>query len=138
METKICNICETEKSIDEFLWRNKQKGLKHHSCRLCYKELRKKSYEKNRDYYLNKSSNRRKVINKWYKDYKNNKKCYFCDESESVCLDFHHIDEDTKNYNVSSMTRNTYSIDRIEEEMDKCIIICSNCHRKLHAGIIKF
>ena len=61
METKICNICETEKSIDEFLWRNKQKGLKHHSCRLCYKELRKKSYEKNRDYYLNKSSKKEKT-----------------------------------------------------------------------------
>ena len=138
METKICNICEAEKSIDEFLWRNKQKGLKHHSCRLCYKELRKKSYEKNRDYYINKSSKRRKTTAKWYKEFKLNKKCHFCCESESVFLDFHHIDETTKNYNISSLRYNTYSIDKIKEEIDKCVILCSNCHRKVHAGLLKF
>lgn len=66
---------------------------------------------------------------------KHNKGCFYCPETEPVCLDFHHKDKQTKKQNISVMIGSHWSWDKIQTEMDKCIIVCSNCHRKLHAGI---
>lgn len=65
---------------------------------------------------------------------KNNSKCLFCEEKELCCLDFHHTGE--KEMNVSDLVRGQYSLIRLEEEMKKCVIVCSNCHRKIHAGLL--
>lgn len=137
METKICRTCKIEKSIDDFLWRNKKKGLKHNECSLCYKITRKKSYDNNKEYYYNKNKVKRNKTSEWYEEFKKDKKCLFCDEDESVCLDFHHINDETKDFNLANMRYSTYSINKIKKEIDKCIIVCSNCHRKIHKGIIK-
>lgn len=59
-------------------------------------------------------------------------KCEMCGYSRSIAaLDFHHRDPKTKSFNISpGMTR---SIERLMEESDKCALLCSNCHRELHA-----
>jgi hypothetical protein len=137
METKVCTTCKIEKPIEQFLWKNKEKGIRHYPCSECYKEIRKKSYEKNKEYYLNKNRKRKETNNDWYNEFKKGKKCHFCDESEPVCLDFHHLDGTTKEYNIGSMGYSTYSIDTIMKEVEKCVILCSNCHRKVHANILK-
>ncbi len=43
-------------------------------------------------------------------------------------LHFHHIDPKTKNDNVTNIVNDTSSLDRVKEEMRKCIILCANCH----------
>jgi hypothetical protein len=136
METKVCSNCKIEKSLDDFLWKNKSNNLKHSRCGECYKEIRKKSYDKNKDYYLKKNVRLRKHNTEWYKDIKKNKSCIICGESESVCLDFHHLDGNNKDYLVSQMRYSTYSKEKIIKEMEKCVILCSNCHRKVHANIL--
>jgi hypothetical protein len=136
METKVCSNCKIEKSLDDFLWKNKSKNLKHSRCGECYKEIRKKSYEKNKDYYLKKNVRLRKHNAEWYIDYKNDKSCLVCGESESVCLDFHHLNGKDKDFSVSNMMYSTYSKEKIMKEIEKCVILCSNCHRKVHANII--
>jgi hypothetical protein len=136
METKTCSICKLEKSFNEFLWKNKQKGIKHYQCRECYKEIRKKSYNSNREYYLKKNVKKRIDNNEWFLQYKKNLKCLICGESEQVCLDFHHLDGDDKRIEVSKMRYSTYSKEKIMKEIDKCVVLCSNCHRKVHANII--
>jgi hypothetical protein len=54
-----------------------------------------------------------------------------CGESDIVCLDFHHIGN--KSGNISDMAKRPVSIAVLQAEMDKCIVICRNCHAKLHA-----
>lgn len=54
--------------------------------------------------------------------------CYICGEKDIACLDFHHLSDKTTQ--VSWMQ--THSYNTIKEEIDKCIVLCSNCHRKLH------
>ena len=50
-------------------------------------------------------------------------------------MDFHHRDPDTKSFSVASMVgRGSASIDLIQEEIDKCDLICANCHRERHHG----
>ncbi len=132
MENKICCRCKEEKPLSDFLWRNQKKGIKHCQCRICYKQIRKKSYDSNRQYYLDKTKKIRKRNVDWYKNYKGNLSCETCGESHIACLDFHHQNENNKVLEVSLMVRSAYSIEKIKEEIDKCTILCSNCHRKLH------
>ena len=62
--------------------------------------------------------------------------CKICGENERVCLDFHHVDPSKKHLDISQMYRAGWSKRRILDEIAKCVILCSNCHRKYHAGLI--
>lgn len=60
-------------------------------------------------------------------------KCVRC--GYSLCLDaldFHHIDKTKKDFHLSKKWE---CFDRCIEEVKKCILLCSNCHRELHAGL---
>lgn len=69
-------------------------------------------------------------------DYKRSLRCRLCRESEPACLDLHHLDPSTKDMTVSEALR-AYSIERVWKEIEKCVVLCSNCHRKFHAGIME-
>ncbi len=62
--------------------------------------------------------------------------CLVCPEDAYECLDFHHVEPGEKEANVSAMVMNKVKIETIIEEIEKCILVCSNCHRKIHAGTI--
>lgn len=65
--------------------------------------------------------------------YKQKSGCRLCGEnSSSDALDFHHINPNTKVMTVTDMVRSS-SILAMLEEIEKCVVICSNCHRKMHA-----
>lgn len=59
-------------------------------------------------------------------------KCAHCSEMHFACLDFHHRDPATKEHNVSLMMSKSWSLERLQLEVAKCDVLCSNCHRKLH------
>lgn len=46
-------------------------------------------------------------------------------------LEFHHIDKSTKEFGIN---RN-FSLERAQEELDKCILLCANCHREEHTKV---
>ncbi len=73
---------------------------------------------------------RRNNLKKKMVDYKGGKcsKCGY-DRFYQV-LEFHHTRPDQKDYTVGTMKR--YSWAKIKEELDKCDILCANCHRELH------
>lgn len=58
--------------------------------------------------------------------------CRLCDEKESSALDFHHVHG--KDRVISQM--HGMNDDRVRAEIAKCVILCANCHRKVHAGIL--
>ena len=58
--------------------------------------------------------------------------CSVCSEKEHVCLDFHHLDG--KDKEVASMLGMNDT--RVKEEISKCVVLCANCHRKHHAGLL--
>ena len=59
--------------------------------------------------------------------------CEKCGYNKCIeALEFHHIDESTKEFAVSGSTK---SLERQKKEADKCIMLCANCHRELHAGL---
>lgn len=67
-------------------------------------------------------------------DYKGGK-CFNCGYSKcNDALEFHHIDGNTKEFGISD--GQTRKWERVEKELDKCVLVCANCHREIHAGIL--
>ena len=60
--------------------------------------------------------------------------CYLCDEKEKCALDFHHVLPDTKENGTTSLLMLPRA--KFDEELKKCIVLCSNCHRKVHYGSV--
>lgn len=52
-------------------------------------------------------------------------------------LEFHHIDPSKKELSFGGMRANPKSIAKIAEELKKCIMLCSNCHKEFHSGLIE-
>lgn len=62
-------------------------------------------------------------------------KCCICGEDTPCCLEVHHIRD--KEYNISQAVRHL-STKLFIKELHKTICLCSNCHKKIHNGIIKY
>ena len=59
-------------------------------------------------------------------------KCYICGYNEYVgALAFHHMDESTKEFGISEKG-NTRSYERQLKELEKCKLVCLNCHAEIH------
>jgi hypothetical protein len=90
-------------------------------------------YYKNREEEIKRTQSRKEELNEWFKGYKEGLSCEECGESRSPCLVFHHEDEDDKSFNVSEMVAEGYGRETIKQEIDKCTVLCANCHRVGHA-----
>lgn len=60
-------------------------------------------------------------------------KCILCSYSKCLAsLDFHHLDSSKKDFGIGTFL--TRSFENLKEELDKCVLLCANCHREVHAG----
>lgn len=136
---KTCTICKQTKLFSEY---NKKKtgknGLQPH-CRDCSHRQFKKYYnsnlEKHRAVVTKKNKETIQKIISWLDEIKS-VGCSLCDETEICVMDFHHIDPETKVTEVAQLVKNC-SFKRLVNEINKCVLICANCHRKVHKGLLK-
>lgn len=89
-------------------------------------------YQKHKEAYKSRQQQRKKLLREWFNAIKADAKCMICSENESVCLDYHHRDAKTKVDKISSLVSWMATKEEILAEMEKCDVLCSNCHRKLH------
>ena len=68
---------------------------------------------------------------RFIREYKEYHACSVCDEGRTACLDLHHKDPTTKEFELSEGYKR--SIKAIKAELAKCIVVCANCHRVIHA-----
>ena len=111
---------------------NKRSGHKSRKCRSCHNEVERIAYAKNSEVKKADQRNRKAEMRRRVDAVKTH--CTTCDESATECLDFHHEDPKTKTQSVSWMISNGRSWETISAEIDKCTILCANCHRKLEAA----
>lgn len=79
-------------------------------------------------------SKRRRVVKQKAIDYLGGK-CSKCGYSKcNAALEFHHKDPTQKDFGIASKGA-TMSWDKMRVELDKCILVCSNCHREIHDGM---
>lgn len=69
-------------------------------------------------------------------NYKHNNKCIICGEEADCCLEFHHINPKDKLFSLRSINEHKYSKEELLAELNKTCLLCCNCHRKLHNGLL--
>jgi hypothetical protein len=69
---------------------------------------------------------------KWIDDYKRNKCCSHCGISGYRVIDFHHQGGKKKEFGIAVARAEGYSLERIKKEVEKCVLLCANCHRIAH------
>lgn len=124
-ELRKCRVCGEEKPLTEYNSAGIKNG-KHYrrrKCRKCYSHVKKKY----RDDKL-----------KWFRDYKETLACEGCGYSKDTnskfsiqAMQFHHHNND-KLFNVSEGVYFGYSKEKIIDEINKCMVLCSRCHAEKH------
>ena len=104
-------------------YKNKENEKKHQR-EYFRTEKGKENHRKSREKFKNK-------IRQYIKDYKLFKGCSICGYKKCVsALDFHHNGD--KDFIISQGQRMNCSLARMKAEIEKCIVLCRNCHAELH------
>ncbi len=105
----------------------------HHEEMLAYqREYQKEWYREHAERVRPKIYQRREEISEWFASYKAELACIECGENHPACLEFHHRNPAEKDIDLGKAVKQGWSIQRILAEMEKCDVLCSNCHRKRH------
>ena len=136
MEIKICNTCGEEKPLTEFNFRNRRENKYFSICKECQRKRRRELYKiKYKEEYKDRLRENKKKHRNFIKQKIQQLKsegCCICGECDPCCLDFHHLRD--KEFEIGHSMDVT--LENLMKEVDKCIVLCANCHRKIHAGKI--
>lgn len=134
METKICCTCKENKKVDQFYKRSNSTDGLQSTCKQCMKVTHQNCRRRKIDHYRDVQKNHRRQLRDQYRAWKSEQGCACCGESEAVCLALHHRSPNEKEYKPSVLAQ--FSFEKFMEEAAKCIVVCHNCHAKIHARII--
>lgn len=106
----------------------------------CTNEVRENPYRGRQTLYCSKSCKSKSCVNEHrrrrkqqFVDYKGGS-CSICGYSKSLAaLQFHHLDPAKKDFNITRAT--TITLNKAKVELDKCILVCANCHFEIHQGL---
>lgn len=127
-EIKTCSKCKISKTLDLFAWKNKSKGQKQSYCLDCQKIASKAHYQANKESYIKRNNKNYPDYVKWYKELKNNP-CVDCGQVfHPAAMQWDHLPTFSKNDTISIMYRKGYGKNRILKEIEKCELVCANCH----------
>ena len=122
-QVKKCNTCALDKSLEEFHWKSKIKGIKKNRCKSCSNEYTKEHYRANKTIYLNKAKRHRVNLSDRVREAKE-KPCTDCKiQYPHYVMQFDHLGD--KNFNISKLHRSWAAI---QAEIKKCEVVCANCH----------
>jgi transcription elongation factor Elf1 len=75
---------------------------------------------------------RRQRLRAWLFERKRELGCAECGADDASSLDFHHPEDADKKMDVSTMVTYGYGRERLQREIDRCEVLCANCHRREH------
>lgn len=131
---KFCSGCSTTRPEDMFSFKNKKLNKRVSRCKICIRAYNKQHYRNNPKTYkeCSKRNNLKKLseLRSRLLEYLKDKSCLVCNEDDSIVLQFDHLNPETKNNTISAMIRGKYSWDTILAEIEKCQILCANCHAR--------
>lgn len=113
--TKTCGKCKQEKPINEYYKKSKLSTRHAGYCKSCANSIRLKIHQQNKIKSIN---------------YKGGK-CENCGYCKCIAaLTFHHLDPSEKEFNISRFMGANF--EKLKVELDKCKLLCSNCHIEEH------
>ncbi len=131
---KTCTSCNQTKPLDEFFKASRRSDGFQSQCKPCANESYRKSRAKKPLHYNNLQYARRAKNVALIREWKVAQGCKFCPELEAVCLEVHHLDPSQKEGDPSDYAGKSFVA--FLKEAAKCVVLCANCHRKVHAGLL--
>lgn len=131
---KQCNRCLQTKPLTDF--NKKTRGSRESVqayCKPCQSEYQREYYAANpitsyESIYKSRKK-RHKALTAFLAEYLSTHHCVDCGEDDILVLELDHV-EDDKEFSIYHALKNTYSLERLQREIDKCEVRCANCHRK--------
>jgi hypothetical protein len=126
---KTCSKCGEIKALDLFSKNSRNADGRHPWCKPCFSAYERERY-RNGD-KARKDRNKARIVNGnrdklW--DLLTRSACTDCGETDPLVLEFDHRDPAEKEFQVTQMFHYNWSL--IQTEIDKCDVVCCNCHRR--------
>jgi hypothetical protein len=124
---KHCIDCKSNKDLNDFPF-DKSRNRHLSVCKKCT-AVRTEAYRQNnkdkwRQNTKNHSEKRKNVVDEW-----KSQGCAKCGDKRHYVIDAHHLDPTKKEFSIGTSMR---GINITQTELEKCIPLCSNCHREFH------
>jgi hypothetical protein len=130
-EPTKCYRCGELKPAEDFAWRRRNKGQRDSFCRPCRAAYKQEHYAANRQRYIDQAGVRKRALalerTRFLIDYFAAHPCVDCGESDPVVLEFDHLRDKAFGIGAGLPYRNWQSI---LDEIEKCEVVCANCHRR--------
>jgi hypothetical protein len=127
---KTCPQCHKTKASTAFHDDVCARDGMSHWCKRCLDKFREEVAPVITDEIRTRKKSYRKRVN----DIKEHHGCTSCGQKfRAIVLEFHHKNTDEKLDTITNLIKYGYDWDVIETEIEKCVVLCANCHRLLHA-----
>lgn len=132
-----CTVCKKTKTEAEYFYKNIKANKLHSQCKACYqakrREFWKEHYHRYGDKYreraIKRNKEQRDILKARMIEYLSDKSCVKCGMNDPRVLEFDHIDPETKVIDISKAFKNTMKWEDILLEIEKCQLLCANCHK---------
>lgn len=136
MDSRTCTRCKVEKPLDQFVLRNRLTRLRQTHCIQCGSEMKADWHRRHKKEQVERAGKRRdeykQKLREYVWEYLSTHPCRTCGESNPAALEFHHA-RGIKFKEISNILKNGASLKTLTTEIEKCDVLCANCHRKLTA-----
>jgi hypothetical protein len=126
-----CSKCGDVKLPEDFAWHRKALGQRQPYCRTCQSKYGKAHYAANRRHYIEQEAKRKRARAekrmRFLLEYFNARPCADCGEDDPLVLEFDHLADKRFDIGAGLPDRNW---EALLEEMEKCDVVCANCHRR--------
>lgn len=131
---KICNKCNRDEKTTIFGTNKAKKDGLQNQCKECRRERQKLWYNNNKEVQAVRVKTGKEISRNnarvFVFNYLKENSCIDCDEKDIIVLEFDHREPKEKFLGIAQMIQNRYSVEAIKKEIEKCDVVCANCHRR--------
>ena len=128
---RTCGRCGESKQVEQFAWRRRALGQRDNYCRSCRAAYKQEHYLLHRQRYIDSAQRRKRSLAAeraaYLIDFFESHPCVDCGERDPIVLEFDHLGD--KLFNISQGLRDR-AWAAVLDEMEKCDVVCANCHRR--------
>jgi hypothetical protein len=128
MGEKRCCTCGIVKPLEEFNRLTRAKDGRQYSCRECNRRWHAENRPRHNALIRKRNVRMRREKRRLMFEYLSAHQCVDCGERDHVVLEFDHLRD--KTMNISQMMTRDYTWNSVLHEIEKCEIVCANCHRR--------
>jgi protein-arginine kinase activator protein McsA len=125
--SKRCSTCGETKALDQFNRLERGPFGRQYACRDCNRRYHQEHKSRHNAQIRARSLRVRAEITEWLREYLCQHPCADCGEDDPVVLEFDHLRDKIRN--VSGLVRRD-NLSAVQREVEKCEVVCANCHRR--------